>query len=357
MKGQGRSRIGRLRQLMEADGIESLLVTRREDIRYLIGFTGTAGALLVTPSGKSCLVTDFRYKVQARREAKSVSVLIQEKDMFTALGNAAEQFRVKTLTFDVSALTMEFFKKLKKQGIALRGHRDLIRVLRQRKDTQEIANIRLAIQRAENAFKLLRRSIRPGAREQELGLKLETLMREQGARKAAFDTIVASGGNGSMPHATATNRRIRKGDLVTIDFGAEANGYFCDITRTLSVGKPTAKQREIHELVLAAQSAAIKRVRIGERCKSIDDAAREMICRAGHGSHFGHGTGHGIGLMVHEGPSLSPLSEDCIEQNMVFTVEPGVYIPGWGGVRIEDMVLAAKQGAQVLTTLSKDLEG
>jgi Xaa-Pro aminopeptidase len=167
---------------------------------------------------------------------------------------------------------------------------------------------------------------------------------------------VASGGNGSMPHASVTDRRIRTGDLVTFDFGAEANGYFSDITRTLCVGRPSAKQREVHALVLQAQSAAIQSIRVGARCKSVDGAAREIIRRAGHGSHFGHGTGHGIGLMVHEGPSVSPLSSDTVEKDMVFTVEPGVYIPGWGGVRIEDMVLVTAKGAQTLTTLSKELE-
>ena len=348
-------RLERLGQLMEEDGIDSLLVTRREDVRYLTGFTGSAGSLLVS-SGKPCLVTDFRYKTQAHIETKGIRVLIQKKDIYTALKSAADRLRVNTLWFDASALTIEGFKKLKKQGLLLKGHRDLVRVLRQRKDKQELANIRIAIQRAEESFRELRRFIKPGAVEQELGLKLEFLMREKGSRKAAFDTIVASGGNGSMPHASVTNRRIKAGDLVTFDFGAEANGYFSDITRTLCVGRPSAKQREVHALVLQAQAAAIQSVRAGARCKSVDDAARETIRRGGHGSHFGHGTGHGIGLMVHEGPSVSPLSSDTVEENMVFTVEPGVYIPGWGGVRIEDMVLVTKKGAHVLTTLPKELE-
>jgi Xaa-Pro aminopeptidase len=233
----------------------------------------------------------------------------------------------------------------------------VVRELRQRKDPQELAHIRLAVRRAEESFRELKRSIRQGAREQELGLKLEFLMREKGSRKAAFDTIVASGGNGAMPHASVTNRRIKNGDLITFDFGAEANGYFCDITRTFCVGRPSSRQREIHELVLQAQAAAIRSVRPGVTCKSVDDAARETIRAAGHGNHFGHGTGHGIGLMVHEGPVLSPLSKDRVERDMVFTIEPGVYVPGWGGVRIEDMVLVTGKGAQVMTTLPRELDG
>jgi Xaa-Pro aminopeptidase len=239
----------------------------------------------------------------------------------------------------------------------LRGRRDLVRELRLRKDRHELAHIRLAVRRAEESFRELKSFIRPGAREQELALKLEYLMREKGARKAAFDTIVASGGNGAMPHASVTNRRIKKGDLVTFDFGAEANGYYCDITRTYCIGRPSPRQREIHELVLQAQAAAIRSVRPGVTCTSVDAAAREMIQQAGHGKHFGHGTGHGIGLMVHEGPSVSPLSKDHVEQDMVFTVEPGVYVPGWGGVRIEDMVLVTGNGSRILTTLPRELDG
>ncbi len=159
-----------------------------------------------------------------------------------------------------------------------------------------------------------------------------------------------------MPHASVTNRRIKKGDLVTIDFGAEAHGYFCDITRTLCIGQPTTRQKKIHEIVLAAQSEAIKNAHIGVECKKVDNIAREVIGSAGHGNHFGHGTGHGIGLMVHESPSLSPLSRDRLEAGMVFTVEPGIYIPGWGGIRIEDMILATSSGPKVLTTLPRDLD-
>jgi Xaa-Pro aminopeptidase len=201
----------------------------------------------------------------------------------------------------------------------------------------------------------LKNDIRPGATEQELGLKLEYLMRGKGARKAAFDTIVASGRNGAMPHAATTNRRIKKGDLVTFDFGAEADGYFSDITRTICVGQPSSKQREIHGLVMNAQAAAIRMVRPGALCRVVDEAARGMIKKAGHAKHFGHSTGHGVGLMVHEGPSIAPSSKALVEQGMVFTVEPGVYIPGWGGVRIEDMVLVSGSGATVLTTLPREL--
>ena len=335
---------------------QKLLVTRREDVRYLTGFTGSAGSLIIA-SGRPYLITDFRYKLQARIETKGVIILIQKKDFFAALRDAAQRMNVTTLWCDESALTIESFKKIKKQGLILRERRDLVRELRLRKDNRELAHIRLAVRRAEESFRELRRFIRPGARERELALKLEYLMREKGARKAAFDTIVASGSNGAMPHASVTNRRIKQGDLVTFDFGAEANGYYCDITRTFCIGRPSPRQREIHELVLQAQAAAIRHVKPGVSCKSVDAEAREIIRQAGHGKHFGHGTGHGIGLMVHEGPSVSPLSKDDVKQDMVFTVEPGVYVPGWGGVRIEDMVLVTEKGSRALTKLPRELDG
>jgi len=349
------SRISRLKKLMKKERVESLLITRREDVLYLTGFTGSSGSLLVS-NGKPCLITDFRYQLQSRRESAGVTVLIQKKDFFTALQEAALDRGIKTIWFDESSLPVEIIKKLKKKGLRARAHRDLPRQLRLHKDQTELAHIRTAISRAEESFRELKRFIKPGATERELGLKLEYLMREKGSRKAAFDTIVASAGNGAMPHASVTNRGIRRGDLVTIDFGAEAHGYFCDITRTFCVGRPTARQMEIHHIVLAAQTEAIKKVRAGIECKTVDEAAREVIRRAGHGKHFGHGTGHGVGLMVHEGPSLSPLSQDIIEANMVFTVEPGIYIPGWGGVRIEDMLLATDSGAKLLTTLPRELD-
>jgi len=349
------NRIAMLKRQMREHGIGSLLVTRREDVFYLSGFSGSAGSLLIA-SGRPCLITDFRYKLQAHQETTGIAITIQKKDHLSALRDAATRMDVETLWFEESALTVEGLKNLKKQGLRLKGCNDVVKTLRQQKDKQEISHIRMAIKRAEQAFRELALFIRPGATERELGIKLEYLMRGKGARKAAFDTIVASGPNGAMPHAVATSRRIKKNDLVTFDFGAEANGYYSDMTRTICVGRPSSKQREIHDLVLNAQSAAIKSIRAGVTCTSVDDAARKVIKKAGHAKHFGHGTGHGIGLMVHEGPSVSPLSKERVAKNMVFTVEPGVYIPGWGGVRIEDMVQVTETGVTVLTTLPKELE-
>lgn len=348
------ARVAALRRLMKERNVEALLVTQRENVRYLTGFTGSSGSVVVT-SGKPVLVTDFRYQIQAAEEAPGVKVLVQKKDHGSAVKEAARSLGVDTLWFDEASLTVERVKAFRKQGLRLKGIKDPVAEIRKRKDAAELAKIRVAIRRAEDSFRALKRFIRPGASERELGFKLEMLIREQGARRTAFDIIVASGKNGAMPHASVTDRRLREGDLVTFDFGAEADGYFCDITRTVCVGRPTPRQRLVHAIVLRAQDQAINAVKPGMRCTELDRHARAAIAQAGHGKHFGHATGHGIGLMVHEGPSLSALSKEVVSEGMVFTVEPGIYIAGWGGIRIEDMVLVTADGHRVMTSLPREL--
>lgn len=349
-----RARVAALQRLMEERNIKALLVTQRENVRYLTGFTGSSGSVVVS-SGKPVLVTDFRYQIQAHSEAPEVTVLVQKKDHVSAVKEASRRLGADTLWFNEATMTIDRAKALRKQGLRLKGIKDPVSGLRQRKDTEELAKIKTAVRRAETSFLALKRFIRPGASERELGLRLEMLIREQGASRTAFDSIVASGTNGAMPHASITDRRLRAGDLVTIDFGAEADGYFCDITRTVCVGRPTARQCLVHDLVLKAQEQAISAVQPGVRCAELDRYARSTIAQAGHAKHFGHATGHGIGLMVHEGPSLSAVSKEVVDEGMVFTVEPGVYIAGWGGVRIEDMVLVTADGHRVLTSLPREL--
>ena len=226
------ARVAALRRLMEKRNIETLLVTQRENVRYLTGFTGSSGSVVVGP-GRPILVTDFRYQIQAAAEAPESRVLIQKNDHSSAVREAARRLGAATLWFDDAALTIDRAKALRKQGLRLKGVKDPVAEIRLRKDAVELAKIRTAIGRAENSFRVLKRYIRPGATERELGFKLEMLIRGQGARRTAFDSIIASGTNGAMPHASLTDRRLRAGDLVTIDFGAEADGYYCDITRTV----------------------------------------------------------------------------------------------------------------------------
>lgn len=355
-RGQGPvpARLRLLRGVMAERGIDALLVTQREAVRYLTGFSGSSGSVLVA-NGRPVLITDFRYELQAAKEAQAARVLIQKKDTAAAVREAADGLGVKALWVDRRAMTLEGARMLRKQGLRLRAVKDPVADLMMRKDLQELSALRAAIRRAEESFQELLPALRPGISERKIALRLEWLMRDKGSRKAAFDTIVASGPNGAMPHASVSDRKLRKGDLVTIDFGAEADGYFCDITRTRCIGRPTEKQRRVHGLVLKAQQAAIDAVAPGRRCRDIDRAAREVIAAGGHAKRFGHATGHGIGLMVHEGPSVSALSKDRVARNMVFTLEPGIYIPRWGGVRIEDMVLVGEQGCTVLTGLPREL--
>ena len=340
---------------MRARGIDALLIAARENIRYLTGFTGSAGYVILA-GARPVLITDFRYQLQAQREAPEATLALQKKDLLSAVAEAAAAVGAKTLWFDESSLTFDRVRGLRKQGLRLKGVPDPVSELRQRKDDGEVARIRTAINRAEESFLALRRVLRPGMTEREAALRLEWLMREKGAQKAAFDIIVASGRNGAMPHAAASSRRLRTGDLVTVDFGAEADGYFCDITRTVCIGKPSSRQRKVHALVLQAQQTAIASIRPGIPCADVDRAARDVITAAGQGDRFGHATGHGIGLMVHEAPSLSSRSKARLAPGMVVTVEPGVYLPGWGGIRIEDMVLVTETGAKTLTSLPRGLE-
>lgn len=356
LKTPEQKRVIRLKQHMMKKGIVGLLVTRREDVRYLSGFTGSAGSVLIPAQGKPWIITDFRYKLQVNAQTSGLNILIQKTDFFSTLRELAETLNIEQLWFDETALTVAELKKIKRHGIAMKASPDIVGPLRRLKDDGEIRSIRLAIARAEESFRELKQSIKPGVTERELAFRLDMLMKEKGSRKVAFDTIVASGPNGAMPHATVTNRKIKNGDFVTFDFGAEADGYFSDITRTICLGRPSPRQREIHALVSVAQAAAMESVRPGISCKSVDSAAREIIDEAGYAKNFGHGTGHGVGLMVHERPTVSYLSKDCVEEGMVFTVEPGVYIPGWGGVRIEDMVFVTEKKPKVLTTLPRCFE-
>lgn len=349
-----RRRVANMRRLMRKRGMTSFLVTQRENVRYLTGFTGSSGVALVT-RGSIALITDFRYQLQAKRETEGTRIAILKKDLLATVKETAASMGVSRLWFDESSLPVDRARRLKETGLRVKGSVDPVQEIRQRKDSREMRSIRTAVRRAEDSFEILRRFLRPGVSERQLALRLEFLMRERGAKRAAFDLIVASGPNGAMPHAGVSNRRLRAGDLVTVDFGAEADGYFCDITRTVCVGRPSTRQREIHELVLHAQREAIETIRPGIACKAVDHAARDIIASAGHGEHFGHATGHGIGLSVHEGPSVSALSKDVLQEGMVITVEPGIYIPGWGGVRIEDMVVVTDKGPRLLTSLRRDL--
>lgn len=355
------SRIALVRAAMR--GFDSLLITHPQNIRYLSGFTGSSGCCLITRK-EAVLVTDFRYQEQAASEAPGWDLKIEKSRVRTLLG-LAKQLGIKTLGFE-STVTYGLYARLKKglgrtPGVGLKPTDGLVGKIRAVKDKAEMALIREAVERAEAAFADVLPAIRAGVTEQALARMLAAKLKAAGCEVLPFDIILASGPNSALPHARPTQRKLSPGDLVIVDWGGEAGGYYSDMTRTLLLkgggrGGKLSKKKEIYSKVLEANKRAIAAVREGAKASDIDKQARDVINRAGYGECFGHGTGHGVGLEVHEMPHISAKGRGRLQKGMVFTVEPGIYVPGLGGVRVEDMVATGKRRAQVLTTLPKELK-
>lgn len=348
------NRLDRLRGKMRQDNLEAYVVMAPQNRRYLSGFTGSAATLLVLLE-QAFLLTDFRYIEQAAAQAPEFKILKIERDVYAALASLG--LELKRVGFEGDFVTFEDFNKLQE---AL-GQAELVSApemathLRSIKDPGEIGLIRQAVTVADNAFAHILHYLELGQQEDAIALELEWAMRQAGASGRSFDFIVASGWRSAMPHGVASSKQIQAGELLTMDFGAIYQGYCSDITRTVCLGEPTDKQREIYDLVLAAQLAGIQAVKPGRTGREVDEDARKLIVDAGYGEYFGHGLGHAVGLAIHEGPSLNPREDRVLEPGMVVTVEPGIYLPEWGGVRIEDMVLVTENGCEVLTQAPKDL--
>jgi Xaa-Pro aminopeptidase len=326
------------------------------NVGYLSGFKGSSGFILVAED-RNIFVTDFRYKETAEREFRDGwDVRIEKDSRIRTIRKLMQGLGIKRLGFE-SSVSYEMFNALNRCSAALKPLTGAVEGLRAEKDAMEIDHIKEAVKRAEDAFLDIRPYIRPGTKEKRIAAMLEERLKKRGCRRIPFDIIVASGVNSAMPHARATDKKLCAGDLIVIDWGGEAEGYCSDMTRTFLLrGEGASKKRRLYRTVLNANRQAIAAVRPHIMSRAIDNAARDIIKNAGYGEFFGHGTGHGIGLEVHETPHISWTKMDKIEQNMVFTIEPGVYIPGLGGVRIEDMVLVGSKEAGVLTKLPKDLE-
>jgi Xaa-Pro aminopeptidase len=336
--------------------VDALLFLSLENIRYLCGFTGSDGALIMTGQEHTFL-SDSRYEEQARGEVRNATFK-KYRQKIGGLARFLGALRIKRLGFESNAMTYEDYQKLKEKltRVSFVPLAQEIANLRVHKEPEELENIRRAIRIASVSFNDTLCRIRAGARERSVAEFLECRMKRWGGDKVAFDTIVASGPRAALPHGAASAKRMQKRDTVVIDFGTCYRGYHSDETKTLILGPPDAKKRKVYAIVRRAQEKALKTIRPGVSFRRIDAAAREVISRAGYGQFFGHGTGHGVGLAVHEAPRISPQSRGVAEEGMVFTVEPGIYIPGWGGVRLEDMVLVTGRGCEKLTVLSKDLE-
>ncbi|MBF0566814.1 MAG: aminopeptidase P family protein [Nitrospirae bacterium] len=334
----------------------AFFVTNLQNIRYLTGFTGSNAALLVSTRG-DFFFTDFRYKEQAALEVKSCEVVITRKDFVGFIIKFIKKLNVRKILIEDTVQYREYAKMAK--HFTLGTTRDVIESLRTIKEHEELALIKEAVRRAERAFAHILGFIKPGMAERAIANRLEEKLKEGGAEKIPFDPIVASGPRSAMPHARPTEKKLERGDLVIVDWGSECGGYFSDMTRTFLIdGDGLDKKREIYDIVLKANSMAAGRARRGITGADVDLAARSLINEAGYGEYFGHGTGHGVGIDVHEKPYISAASNrGHLEPGMVFTIEPGIYIPGMGGVRIEDMVvLLDDNGCEEMTTLPKNLE-
>jgi Xaa-Pro aminopeptidase len=354
--GHPSSRLYLLRENLKRKHLDGLLVSEIDNVRYLTGFSGTSGFALIT--GKEAFfVTDFRYREQSTREVKDWNIVIEKGKRVRTIYDLSKKNSISRLGFE-SSLSYEFYEKLSKTDLRLQAVKGLVEKFREMKDASEISSIREATTRAEAAFLDVKPYVKCGTRELSVALRLEERLKKRGCRRIPFDIIVASGPNSAMPHARPAERKLSEGDLVVIDWGGEADGYFSDMTRTflLKGGAESGKKRKIYQTVLTANSKAIACVCPGLESRKIDEAARSFIQKAGYGEFFGHGTGHGVGLQVHESPRITWSMSEVIREGMVFTIEPGIYVPGLGGVRIEDMVVVGKRKANMLTSLPREME-
>lgn len=349
-------RVDKLRAEMSAHDLDSYLVTDLISVCYLSGFTGSTASVLITKTD-AIIITDFRYAEQVAGECPGMVLELVQSHWAAAAQRAIEKYDLQRIGFEAHNLNYHDWSEL--NALLFPRHlvpaEDLVGRLRYVKDDTEIDLLREAVHIADLAYDHIISFLKPGIMERDVALELEHFMRKNGAEKEAFESIVASGPRSALPHGRSSDRKIGEHDLVVMDYGAVYKGYHSDITRTVMLGKPDDRQEEVYGIVLEAQLKAIATVRPGLRGGDVDAVARDFIANSGYGEHFGHGLGHGIGLEVHDGRLLARRSEIVLEAGMVVTVEPGIYLPGWGGVRIEDDVLVTDTGAEILTKSPKIL--
>ncbi|HVX43964.1 MAG TPA: Xaa-Pro peptidase family protein [Mycobacteriales bacterium] len=352
------ARRDKLRRIAAERDLDAVLITSLVNVRYLSGFTGSNGAILISATGTDTLATDGRYTIQAAAQAPDVE-RINERAVARALAERAAERGWTRLGFESHIMTVDDRDDLAADlpALQLSSIERVVEELRAVKDEQEIATLARACRIADEALAALLEAggIRAGRSEREIGLDLDRRMLELGADAVSFETIVAAGANSAIPHHRPGPAAVAPGDFVKIDFGAEYDGYHSDMTRTFVLGEPAGWQREIYDLVAAAQRAGSEAVQVGADVVAVDQAARAVIDAAGHKDHFGHGLGHGVGLEIHEAPSLGPRGTGKLAELMPVTVEPGVYLEGQGGVRIEDTLVVRAGGPELLTHTSKDL--
>jgi Xaa-Pro aminopeptidase len=348
-------RITALRKTLNERAWDAFIVSQPENRRYVSGFTGSAGFLLIAPD-LALLLTDFRYIEQARKEAPDFEVIRLTDGLTNHLPQLVREHSLKTIAFESDHITVAQLKKWQESAsdVDWIAAESAVETLRMIKDDNEVQAIRRAVRLADEAFAHLARTMRPHTTELEAAWELESYMRTHGAEKVAFDLIVGSGLNGAMPHATSSAKEILPGEPIVIDIGAVVDGYHSDMTRTVCLGQPDERFLEVYDVVLRAQETAEKTIRPGMTGQEADEIARQVITDAGFGPHFGHGLGHGVGIAIHEGPRLGQTSTEVLQSGMVVTIEPGIYLPDWGGVRIEDLAVIVEDGCEILTATSKN---
>jgi Xaa-Pro aminopeptidase len=358
-----KKRIARVKKILPQINIDTLMVSVDENRRYLSGFRGhdtqfdeSAGALFISESGL-ILSTDSRYEEQAVKEAPLFEIICHKEGFAKEIPKILKQLGTKKLGVESKRISLIDYRKtakeIKKSGlkIKLAETENIIEHLREIKNEKEILSIKKALFIAESVYSDIQGYIKPGITEKEAAWKIEKGLREAGAESVSFPVIVASGPNSALPHAIPSDRKFKKGEPILFDWGAKVDGYCSDISRTIVIGEPDDMFKKVYNTVLEAQSMAIKAIRSGTDSKYIDSVARNHIEKSGFKGRFGHGLGHGTGLSIHEQPRLSPLTNSILESGMVVTIEPGIYIPGWGGVRLENMVVVRKNRAEVLNKL------
>ena len=366
MKNDYQERLKQIRQILREQELDAFLVLIAENRRYLSGFTGedtqfdeSAGALFITAE-KQLLATDSRFELQARQEAPNYEIIIYREGMAKELPAILKGFQIRRLGFESIRVSWAQHQKmvtaLKEAALTVElvNTEDIVENLRIAKTQPEIEAIRNALQLAESVFGRVAADLKPGMTEKEAAWSLEKALREEGADGLSFPTIVASGPNSALPHAVPGDRPLRPGEPILFDWGVRLEGYCSDISRSLVMGKPDETFQKVFQTVREAQEMAIAAMKPGAGTKAVDDIARSHIEKMGFKDRFGHGLGHGVGLAIHEQPRLSPLNDKILEDGMVCTVEPGIYLPGWGGVRLENMIVVTTDGAEVLNDTAVD---
>ncbi|MBN2186028.1 MAG: aminopeptidase P family protein [Dehalococcoidia bacterium] len=354
-------RLQRLRPGITEKGLDAFLVSHAENLRYLSGFTGSSGWLLISDNN-AILATDFRYTEQAKGEAPDYEIIQTRGDLSNWLPDLLSDLGWQKLGFEANFVSYHSYHELsetiksKQSNLELIPTTSLVEHLRSVKEPEELELVNKAAELTDAAFEQAKSMVHPGVTEKEIAWEVEKFLRQGGSEGVAFEIIVASGPNSALPHAKPGERLICSGEPVLIDMGARIGGYCSDFSRTLCCGEADRTLQEIHGIVLKAQTAAISGIESGMDASQVDGLARAVIEQAGYGDAFGHSLGHGVGLEVHEAPTLGSNSPDMLLDGMVFTIEPGIYIAGWGGVRIEDLVTLEKGRVKVLTKSRKDIQ-